>query len=238
MNIDNFIKVPFNIENLDRFILRTSILKAIDYSVGHFKGDILDIGCGKMPYKNYILEKSEVSNYIGLDIENALEYDASVKPDFTWDGIKMPFQNERFDTAFGTEVLEHCPKPEIILKEVNRVLKPGGVFFFTVPFLWPLHEVPHDEYRYTPYALVRLLEETGFVNTDIKPMGGWHASMAQMLGLWVRRSPISTRKRKWLSAILKPIIKQLIKMDHYSDKSFHESQMITGLYGIAKKSIH
>ena len=232
---DDFINIPFTAENLDRYFVRTSIYKAIENSLSNFKGNLLDIGCGKMPYKNYILQNSTVTKYVGLDIENAMKYDALVKPDFTWDGIKMPFENGQFETAFATEVLEHCPKPDIVLKEVKRVLKPGGIFFFTVPFLWPLHEVPHDEYRYTPFSLKRFLEENGFVNIEIKAIGGWHASMAQMLGLWVRRSPIGNRKRKWLSTMLKPVIKYLLKIDQYTDKSFHESQMITGLYGIAKK---
>ena len=110
-----------------------------------------------------------------------------------------------------------------------------GHFFFTVPFLWPLHEVPHDEFRYTPFLLEKLLEESGFENIDIKATGGWHASMAQMLGLWVRRSPLSNQRRKIFSTILKPVIKYLIKIDKYFKVSFSESQMITGLYGIAYK---
>ena len=235
MPYDNFINIPFRMGNLDRYFVRVSILKAINSSLIHFKGELLDIGCGKAPYKKYLLENSKITNYAGLDIENALVYDASVKPDFTWDGIKMPFENAQFDTTFGTEVLEHCPRPENILNEVNRVLKPGGVFFFTVPFLWPLHEVPHDEYRYTPFALRRLLAETGFVNIDIKATGGWHASMAQMLGLWVKRAPLGTVKRALLTFILKPVIKYLIRIDKYAKADFHESQMITGLYGVAWK---
>lgn len=232
---NNFTDLAFNSDNLDLYYIRTSILKAIDNNLCFLKENLLDIGCGKMPYKNYIIANSSVTKYIGLDIENALEYDSSVKPDFTWDGIKMPFEDEQFQTAFGTEVLEHCPNPKIILVEVNRVLKPGGVFFFTVPFLWPLHEVPHDEFRFTPFSLKRLLEESGFVDIELTATGGWHASMAQMIGLWVKRSPMGLNKRKWLSLILKPVIKYLIKKDQHFSKSFDESQMITGLYGIARK---
>lgn len=235
MEPDNFINIPFIKDNLDRYFIRTSILKAINSSLLHFKGNLLDIGCGKMPYKKFLLENSEITHYVGLDIENALEYDVLIKPDFTWDGIEMPFEDGQFETAFGTEVLEHCPRPEMILNEVNRILKPGGVLFFTVPFLWPLHEVPHDEYRYTPFALKRFLEETGFENIDIKATGGWHASMAQMLGLWVRRSPMNNRRRKILITFLKPMIRYLIKKDRQTQVSFHESQMITGLYAIAYK---
>lgn len=235
MEYDNFLNVEFSKSNLDRYYIRNAILNALSNSMGTFKGTLLDIGCGKMPYKNYILQNSSVNKYIGLDIENAIEYDTSIKPDFTWDGITMPFEDEQFDTAFGTEVLEHCPKPVVILGEVNRILKPGGIFFYTVPFLWPLHEVPHDEFRYTPFSLKRLMEESGFENIDLKATGGWHASLAQMLGLWVRRSPLSDRRKKIFSIVLKPLIKYLIKIDKYSNVSFKESQMITGLTGIAFK---
>lgn len=233
--MDNFTNVPFTKDNLDRYFIRTSILKALSSNLPKLSRKLLDIGCGKMPYRNYILENSNVSQYVGLDIENALAYDSKLKPDYTWDGKKMPFEDDSFDCAFGTEVLEHCPEPEIVLKEVLRVLKPDGVFFFTVPFLWNLHEVPHDEYRYTPFSLQRHLNNAGFKVIEIKATGGWHASMAQMLGLWVRRSPLTTRKRNTLSLILKPIIKFLIKMDKSEQIVFKEGQMITGLYGTAKK---
>nr|WP_315155939.1 class I SAM-dependent methyltransferase [uncultured Flavobacterium sp.] len=235
MIIDNFTNIPFTKDNLDSYFIRTSIFKALISSLPQFNGMLLDIGCGKMPYKNYILKHSNIKQYIGLDIESALVYDAQVKPDYTWNGEKMPFENNSFECAFGTEVLEHCPEPEIVLKEVLRVLKPDGVFFFTVPFLWNLHEVPYDEYRYTPFSLERHLRNSGFKEIEIKATGGWHASMAQMLGLWVRRSPMSARKRNALSLVLKPIIKFLIKMDKPEQVVFKEGQMITGLYGTAKK---
>ena len=230
-----FVDIDINLENLDVFTTRRAIFIALTKSVNNLNGKLLDIGCGKMPYKNYILEHSKVIKYVGLDIETALIYDSKVKPDFTWNGITMPFEDASFDCTFGTEVLEHCPDPEIILKEVYRVLKPGGVFFFTVPFLWNLHEVPHDEYRYTPFSLERHLINSGFKDITIKATGGWHASMAQMLGIWVRRSPMSSKKRGLLSIMLKPIIKYLLKLDKVESIQFTEGQMITGLYGIVRK---
>ncbi|WDF62878.1 class I SAM-dependent methyltransferase [Flavobacterium sp. KACC 22763] len=231
----DFINISFKTENLDRFYVRTSVFNALKAILPKFENNLLDIGCGKMPYKEYILKNSSVDNYVGLDIEEALIYDSNIYPDFTWDGKKMPFEDDSFDCAFGTEVLEHCPNPEVVLKEVYRVLKSEGIFFFTVPFLWNLHEVPHDEYRYTPFSLKRHLENSGFNNIEIKALGGWHASMAQMLGLWLRRSPMNPIKRKVLSFLLKPIVLFLIKKDKNLKVNFIEGQMITGLYGIAKK---
>ena len=233
MKRDNFTNIPFEASTLDIYYVRQSILLALKENITLFKGKLLDIGCGKMPYKEFIVANSTIEKYVGLDIEGALNYDADIKPDYLWDGITMPFADNSFDSAFGTEVLEHCARPEIILNEVYRVLKPGGVLFFTVPFLWPLHEVPNDAFRYTPFTLERLLTDASFVNIKLKPTGGWHASMAQMLGLWVRRSPMGERKRKWLVTVVKPVIKYLLKLETYSKPGFYEGQMITGLSGLA-----
>ena len=234
---DNFTTIPFTTENLDCFFIRTSILKALTSAIKEFDGKLLDIGCGKMPYKEYIFKNSNISEYVGLDIESALKYEKTIKPDFTWDGIKMPFEDNSFECAFGTEVLEHCPYPEIVLSEVFRILKPNGVFFFTVPFLWNLHEVPHDEYRYTPFSLERHFKNVGFQNIRIEATGGWHASLAQMLGLWVRRSAMGRKKRELFSVLLKPIVKYLIKLDSKTKVNLIEGQMISGLSGIVSKSI-
>lgn len=232
---DNFIDVPLVETNLDKYIMRTSIKRSLDYALPNLRGRLLDAGCGKMPYKEYILKQEAVQEYIGLDIENALIYDKNIKPDYTWDGKVMPFKNNSFDSCIAVEVLEHCPEPEIFLKEVYRVLRPNATFFFTVPFLWNLHEVPHDEYRYTPFALERHLRNSGFENVVLKATGGWHASLAQMLGLWVRRAPMRPVVRKYLSLLVKPAIGWLVKKDMMYSVVFSESQMITGLYGFAKK---
>ena len=232
---NQFIDVKLKHANLDRFVIRKAIFEAIKKNLSGFTGDFLDVGCGKMPYKEYILKNSSVNEYVGLDIESALIYDENCSPDLLWDGNKIPLEENSFDCAFATEVLEHCPEPEVVLKEVLRVLKPGGHFFFTVPFLWNLHEVPNDEYRYTPFSLERHLKNSGFNTIEIKATGGWHASMAQMLGLWVRRSPMPDKKRNFLAYFIKPIMKYLIKIDSPEKIKFTDGQMITGLYGTAYK---
>ena len=233
--IDNFIEIEFDIESLDVFHIRSSILGAIQKNSPFLKGNLIDIGCGKMPYKNYILENTQVETYVGLDLFDAKTYSDEIKPDWRWDGVKMPFSDGSFTSALGTEVLEHCPKPDIVLKETFRVLQPRGYFFFTVPFLWNLHEIPFDEYRYTPFALERLLREAGFDQISISIHGGWHASLAQMLGLWVKRAPMSKRKRRFFSLFLKPIIKNLLNKDDKISWDYNKKVMITGMSGIARK---
>lgn len=232
---DNFIEIPFSYRNLDRYIVRTAILRSLKENLALFGGKLLDAGCGKMPYKGYILNNSKVEEYVGLDIESARIYDQKIQPDFTWNGVTMPFEDGAFDCAIATEVLEHCPEPEVFLREVHRVLKTDGVLFLTVPFIWNLHEVPFDQYRFTPFSLERHLSNSGFGSIVLKPMGGWHAAMAQMMGLWVRRSGLPSRVKGILSILFKPLMRFLIRMDHRKKVLFEERSMITGLYGSARK---
>ena len=232
---NSFVNLKLSKNNLESYIIRSEIFKAVSNVMSIFSGKILDSGCGTMPYKNLILSNNDkVTDYIGLDIESGLNYE-DVIADFLWDGSIMPFEDASFDVVISTEVLEHVPDPDSYLLEVKRVLKPGGVFFFTVPFLMSLHEVPNDYYRYTPFALEMIFKRVGFVTITIKPMGGYNAAMAQMLGLWVNMY-LWGRKKKMMRIIAKPIIKYLYQNDKVS-LDFKKSTMIVGLSGTVIKPI-
>ncbi len=235
MGDDGFISVSFSRSNLDRYLVRTAIRDALLLAMPRFHGQLLDIGCGAMPYRALLLEKSSIEGYTGLDLENARSYKPGVSPDVRWDGRQMPFADGSFQSAMATEVLEHCMDPGRLLRETHRVLGPGGVFFFTVPFLWNLHDVPDDAYRYTPFSIEYLLGGSGFRNVEVFAMGGWHASMAQMIGLWTRRAPMGPFTRRVLSVLAKPVMASLIRWDRKTVVQFREGQMITGLYGWAEK---
>jgi len=231
--MDNYTRIPLTIKNLDKYVHRKAILAALQESLSLFSGRLLDYGCGRMPYKNYILEHSGVTEYIGLDIENALNY-GNVKPDAVWDGTVIPFPDGQFDVVFATEVFEHIFDPGQALHEIHRVLKRGGIIFFTMPFVWPLHEVPHDAYRYTPFALDAFFKQAEFSDILIHPTGGWNAALAQMLGLWVRRKPMSKNKKNLLSCIVLPLMQLLLRNDS-KPVAFKEKTMLPGLYGIVRK---
>ena len=232
---DEFLSLPLNARPQDLYTVRTAIREALTKQLPAFTGTFLDVGCGVQPYRAMIsAPPATVSRYIGMDLAaNAVKTYRAVPPELEWDGSKIPLGGSSVDSAMATEVLEHCPDPLAVLSETHRVLRPGGAFFFTVPFLWPLHDVPYDEYRYTPFALDRLLREAGFGERTIKPLGGWDASLAQMLGLWVNQRPMPAWKRAAMRRISLPIVRWLLKHDHIPDP--RSSPMITGLWGLARK---
>jgi len=75
------------------------------------------------------------------------------KIDLFGTAYNIPVDDNYFDTALCTAVLEHLEETSDVTKETHRVLKAGGYAIYTVPFFWHLHEEPRDFYRYTKYGL-------------------------------------------------------------------------------------
>lgn len=125
-------------------------------------GRTLDIGAGSGKYgklfRDYTPTDAEQRN------PNSVIADANVS---------LPFSAESFDLVMAIEVLEHLHTPQKAVSESFRVLRPGGVFAATTPFVWMLHEEPNDFHRYTKYALAKYLSEAGFVDIDINPECGY-----------------------------------------------------------------
>ncbi|MBM3738191.1 MAG: class I SAM-dependent methyltransferase [Acidobacteria bacterium] len=218
--------------SVDTYHIRASIVRELKAALPHMHGSLLDVGCGRSPYKPLLTNhRSRVTRYTGLDIPSP-QY--ATQPDVSWDGGRIPLDDGLFDTAVATEVLEHSPDPQSLLNEICRVLRPGGFFFMTVPYLWPLHDIPYDHFRYTPFSLERMLTNARFSRTELRATGGWDASLATMLGLWVRRRPVGPRWEGILARLAFPVYKMLINRDR-PPQTFDKSVMITGLAASAWK---
>ncbi len=101
------------------------------------KGKVLEIGCGEGQFIRAIKKYSSLLDCYGSDIsQNAID-----KAKNHNDGVRyfisqenrLPFEDNLFDAVLIYDVLEHVKNPEIILKEINRVLKKGGLFYAFVP---------------------------------------------------------------------------------------------------------
>jgi len=149
----------------------------------YLRGKLLDIGCGTKPYKRIL--SSHVTEHVGLD--QPKPFNAAAEVDLIGTAYNIPAKDASFDSAISTAALEHLAEPEIALRECNRILKPGGIAVYTVPFIWHLHAEPWDYFRFSKFGLHHLFEKTGFEVIEIKPMAGFWATSVTMACYYMER---------------------------------------------------
>lgn len=113
------------------------------------EGKTLDIGSGGDKYAKFF------PNRVSVDIV------AREGVDVVLDVHKLSshFKKDTFDVVVCAEALEHFYHPHKAVDEMRHVLKKGGVLILTTRFIFPLHEVPHDYFRFTEYGLKYLLRD-------------------------------------------------------------------------------
>src|SRR6478735_220722 len=140
------------------YFMRHGLLGAMKKWAPTLNGKLLDFGCGSKPYRSLF----NVEEYIGLDFEKTGHDHTGEQIDVFYDGKNIPFPDGYFDSILCSEVMEHLFDLPAVLKEMKRVLKPGGKILLTCPFVWGEHEAPYDFARYTRFALKELVEKEGF----------------------------------------------------------------------------
>ena len=146
-------------------IARTLFNWEISKHVKNISGVVIDLGGGKKPsYERFWHIKPE--KFIRVDINEKAE------PDVVADLNKpLPFDDNFADAVFLFNVIYILENPEATLKEIYRILKPGGKLFFTSPFIFNEAKEPADYWRFTSEALEKLLKESGFNNFFVEPIG-------------------------------------------------------------------
>lgn len=120
-------------------------------------GSVLDVGAQYCPY--YPLFRGKCDSYSSLDVvPNDIV-------DIVCDAEDMPIEDGSYDLVLCTQVLEHCNRPERIVNECHRVLKPGGTLIVTVPSIYPVHGHPADNWRFMPDGMRYLLR--GFSQVEV-----------------------------------------------------------------------
>ncbi len=140
---------------------------------------LLDAGAGECIYRPYFTH----GKYISIDFGKGSTHWDYGKLDIIGDLHHIPVAPNRIDAVLCTQVLEHVANPDIVVKELCRVLKPGGALYLTAPQGWCEHQAPHDYFRFTSFALSKLFKEAGFEITYIEPVGGYFRYMGEMLRL-------------------------------------------------------
>ncbi|MFC1625830.1 class I SAM-dependent methyltransferase [Patescibacteria group bacterium] len=108
-------------------------VEALSFSQVKFKSPILDVGCGFGEFAGVVFDRVEIGVDISTsDLEKALKGKNYGKVRWA-DARNLPFKNNSFGTVTSVSVMEHIENAEDVVKEVARVLKPGGLFVFSVP---------------------------------------------------------------------------------------------------------
>jgi SAM-dependent methyltransferase len=161
------------------------------------RGTLLDVGCGERPYEHC---GAPVSRWIGLDA------DTNSAADIHGFADSIPLPADAVDAILCTQVLEHVPDADAALRELHRVLRPGGIAILTVPQYWPLHEEPYDFRRYTRIGFERLLQSHDFDVLEYRAQGRGAAVAGQALNNAIQCAgdTFAVRDRLWFKASKAP----------------------------------
>jgi SAM-dependent methyltransferase len=104
----------------------------------------------------------------------------------SYDLCEGTLNNETFDIIIAEQVLEHVLYPYRAVKNLYRMLNPGGLAVITIPFLLKIHGAPIDCSRWTELGLKHLLAEGGFDPEKI------------ITGSWGNRDCVIANFQRWM----------------------------------------
>lgn len=176
-------------------------------------GRLLDIGCGEKPLTPLLAPDVE---YIGLDYPPTVAKGYSGKADVFGDGQRLPFADASFDCITILDVMEHLPKPNAALDEMLRVLKPGGLLISQTPFLYPLHDLPHDFQRWTAEGLRQFTEQRPMDLIALEHHGKPLETAAVLYNLAWAKGMLESLHQRHPAIILLPLVALLIPLNNLS----------------------
>jgi SAM-dependent methyltransferase len=138
---------------------------------------VLDVGCGIKPYLPFF--EPYAREYVGVDIDNpAADLEGSAEA--------LPVPDASFDLVLCTQVLEHVSAPELAVRELHRVLAPGGRALASTHGVQVYHPSPADYWRWTHAGLELLFARGGdWTSITVTPVGGAATCLAATSAVYV-----------------------------------------------------
>ena len=172
---------------------------------------ILDVGAGEGRYRTLFdhcdYRTQDFGSYEGTTeglLKDSWHYGAI---DYVSDATAIPVEDEAFDAVLCTEVIEHVPEPVAVLREIGRILRPGGTLFLSAPLASGLHQEPYHYYGgYTPHFYAYAMPQAGLTLVEVQQNGGLFLLVAQEV---VRAADVIDERRpyswanpmRWLVAV-------------------------------------
>jgi ubiquinone/menaquinone biosynthesis C-methylase UbiE len=171
---------------------------------------VLDIGCGYGWFEKLAF-KYRVKKIIGIEItDNDLATARKYIKDkrFTakiGSGIAIPLKDQSVNTVVAWEVIEHIPKntENVMFSEVNRVLKPNGLFYLSTPYKHVISTALDPAFwlvghrHYSMRKLITLGLRHGFIIEDVSITGKIWTSLSVLnmyVSKWIFRKPLVFNK--------------------------------------------
>lgn len=130
-----------------------------DFAKSVHNKKILEIGSGPNPSKKYFDDSNEfIMSDLSPSLPGCLKIDLS----------KMKYE-DIFDVVISINVLDDIYDYQKAVNNIYRSLKKGGKCFLIVNGLYPLHDLPHDYWRFTPYSLSKIFSH--FSKVKINTIG-------------------------------------------------------------------
>jgi SAM-dependent methyltransferase len=137
----------------------------------------LDVGCDLSPYSGTLAEQGWRVETLDIAPGPGVDHVGTVE--------LTGLPEASFDLVLCTQVVEHCLDPWAALRELHRVVRPGGYLVWSVPQVWFYHPHPSDNWRFTPEGVARLTEAGGFEVVELLGQGGPVAALLQVVNFCV-----------------------------------------------------
>ncbi len=164
-----FIKKILKRKTLFRFLTEESLLREFSF----LKGNVLDLASGASSYEGLI---PGGVNLIKTDLNPK---DAETKK-VDCNEI-LPFEDNSYDGVIFINALYTLKDREMFIKEVYRVLKPGGIFISISPFIANEMPEPHDYCRLTYEGIKVLMSKNSWSSVRVTRIGERFSSSANLL---------------------------------------------------------
>ncbi|MDD4477045.1 MAG: class I SAM-dependent methyltransferase [Patescibacteria group bacterium] len=155
--------------------------------------------------------------------------------DIVADISELPFIDNSVDAVVSEFVLEHLPNPEKVVKEMFRVLKPGGILYISVPFVASFHSSPNDFFRWSKQGLRVLLKDFQEIESGIRC--GPTSALVYVISEWLSTvlSFGMTKIQQILFMIFMICFSPLKLLDFVISKAPSSENIAYGFYFIGKK---
>jgi SAM-dependent methyltransferase len=138
---------------------------------------VLDVGAGVGQYRPLFAHCDYKAHDFGQEPDTKGQY---TPLDYESDITAIPVTDGTFDAVLCTEVLEHVPDPAAAVREMARVVRPGGRLLLSAPLGSHLHQEPYHFYGgYTPHWYQRFLTAAGCHVQSIEPNQGFFSFFGQ-----------------------------------------------------------